>query len=332
MGIAGIVMFFALAAAPPTGVHTEPPCGGRGFSFVRCGLELVEPPALEEGHDQREWLGPELGAAFTDATQHGSPGAYGTAQSLAILGLHTSLVLAGGFGYQPTNAGVAFAEARTDLTSFDTIVFSRAGFPSGTPFAASVELGAAAAFARQFREDPRDDAHITLQCTLRSDMFPEPAVIEVSSLAPPSPSQFARVSRFVTLRTGVEYRLSRSQHASVSPFRVGFNQQTFCGGSINSRVSIRPSVPDVTIASRASVYYTACPADLDSSWFVDDADFLLFAAAYALGDCSDPSMPLGCPADLNYDGVVDAADFVLFLPGYDDGFCPLFGDIDFGPQ
>lgn len=332
MGIAGIVTFIALAATPPTDVHIEPPCGGRASSFVRCGLEQVEPPSFKEDSKQFEWLGLEAGAGFAYATQPGSPGAGGAAQTLVILGIHTSLVLASGFGYQPTNPGIASAEAHTDLTTFDTIVFSRAGFPPGTAFPARVELGASMSFGRQFREDPRDDGHVTLRCTLASDMFPDPAKIEVFSRDQPQLAQNARVSRLVMLRTGVEYRLKRSQHASVSPFRVGVNQQTVSSGQIYSRVSIRPMAPNVTCASRASVFYTACPSDFDMSWFVDDADFLLFAAAYALGDCADPAMPLGCPADLNYDGIVDAADFVLFLPAYDEGICPLFGDIDFGPQ
>ena len=51
---------------------------------------------------------------------------------------------------------------------------------------------------------------------------------------------------------------------------------------------------------------------------------MIFAAAYDLLDCQDPSMPAGCPADLNADGIVDDSDFVLFAAAaYDDQLvCP----------
>lgn len=332
MGIAGIITFIALAAAPPTDVHTEPPSGGSSSSFIRCGLEQVEPPAFKEGSKQFEWLGPEFGGAFADASLQSNPNSYGVAQSFTSLGSQFSLVYIGGFGYQPGGFGLAVGEAHTDLTTFDTIVFARAGFPPGTPFLASVTLDVYGGLSRGFGDDSRDDGHVTLRWSFNSSMIPEPAMIELSSRSPDPPSLPARFSHFVTLRTGVEYRLNRAQHVSVSPVRVGIKQIAFCSGTIGSRITIRPFAPGVTCSSRASVLYTTCPSDLDSSWFVDDADFLLFAAAHALGDCSDPTMPLGCPADLNYDGIVDAADFVLFLPAYDEGYCPLFGDIDFGPQ
>jgi hypothetical protein len=65
-----------------------------------------------------------------------------------------------------------------------------------------------------------------------------------------------------------------------------------------------------------------CPADINGDTFVDDADFSLFAAAYNILDCADPTMPAGCPADLNSDGLVDDADFVLFAAAYDALLCP----------
>ncbi|MBY0111488.1 MAG: hypothetical protein K2Y21_01600 [Phycisphaerales bacterium] len=65
-----------------------------------------------------------------------------------------------------------------------------------------------------------------------------------------------------------------------------------------------------------------CPSDLNADGMVDDSDFSLFAAAYNILDCSDPSMPAGCPADLNFDGFVDDADFSLFAVAYDLLLCP----------
>lgn len=65
-----------------------------------------------------------------------------------------------------------------------------------------------------------------------------------------------------------------------------------------------------------------CAADFNGDNQVDDADFVVFAAAYDLLDCSDPSMPLGCPADLNSDFLVDDSDFVLFVAAYNALICP----------
>lgn len=65
-----------------------------------------------------------------------------------------------------------------------------------------------------------------------------------------------------------------------------------------------------------------CPGDLNNDGFVDDADFVAFAGAYNILDCTDPAMPAGCPADLNADGVVDDLDFVVFASAYNDLLCP----------
>lgn len=67
---------------------------------------------------------------------------------------------------------------------------------------------------------------------------------------------------------------------------------------------------------------TACPGDLNSDSVVDDADFSLFAAAYNILDCADPTMPVGCPADLNGDALVEDADFSIFVVAYDALVCP----------
>lgn len=66
----------------------------------------------------------------------------------------------------------------------------------------------------------------------------------------------------------------------------------------------------------------ACVGDLNADTFVDDADFVLFAVAYNILDCADPSMPAGCPADLNTDSVVDDLDFVIFAAAYNELLCP----------
>ena len=62
--------------------------------------------------------------------------------------------------------------------------------------------------------------------------------------------------------------------------------------------------------------------DLNGDTFVDDSDFVIFASAYNILDCSDPLMPPGCPADLNGDLFVDDSDFVIFANAYNELLCP----------
>ncbi|MBL8887448.1 MAG: LamG domain-containing protein [Phycisphaerales bacterium] len=59
-----------------------------------------------------------------------------------------------------------------------------------------------------------------------------------------------------------------------------------------------------------------CPPDLTCDNVVDDADFVVFVAAYNVLDCADPAMAAGCPADLNGDGLLDDSDFVEFVAAY----------------
>jgi len=70
------------------------------------------------------------------------------------------------------------------------------------------------------------------------------------------------------------------------------------------------------------VSFVACRSDLSADGYVDDTDFVQFAVAYDLLDCTDPNMPAGCPADVNGDGFVDDGDFVLFATAYDLLECP----------
>ncbi len=78
----------------------------------------------------------------------------------------------------------------------------------------------------------------------------------------------------------------------------------------------------IRFASPEPAAIKPCPGDLNGDSFVDDADFVVFAAAYNLLDCADPSMPPACPADLTGDAFVDDADFVLFAAAYDALACP----------
>lgn len=65
-----------------------------------------------------------------------------------------------------------------------------------------------------------------------------------------------------------------------------------------------------------------CSTDFTCDGEVNDADFVVFAAAYNILDCADPAMAAGCPADFNQDGAVDDADFVQFVTAYSLLDCP----------
>jgi len=60
-----------------------------------------------------------------------------------------------------------------------------------------------------------------------------------------------------------------------------------------------------------------CAGDLTADGFVDDSDFVIFAAAYDAF-----SIPPANPAaDLTGDGFVDDSDFVIFAAAYEDFLC-----------
>jgi len=64
-----------------------------------------------------------------------------------------------------------------------------------------------------------------------------------------------------------------------------------------------------------------CPPDLNADSVVDDEDFVIFAAAYDIAECTAPDMPSGCTADFDFSGVVDDQDFALFASRYDRVLC-----------
>jgi len=66
-----------------------------------------------------------------------------------------------------------------------------------------------------------------------------------------------------------------------------------------------------------------CNSDLDCNETVDDADFVVFAAAYNDLLCPEPNpgLPPYCPGDLNSDGMVDDSDFVEFATAYNALLC-----------
>lgn len=72
---------------------------------------------------------------------------------------------------------------------------------------------------------------------------------------------------------------------------------------------------NVTVEVAATSGVT-CDGDLTGDGFVDDSDFVIFAAAYENFECTP-----ACPADFNKDGFVDDADFVTFAAAYEAFAC-----------
>jgi hypothetical protein len=62
----------------------------------------------------------------------------------------------------------------------------------------------------------------------------------------------------------------------------------------------------------------SCRQDFNADGFVDDADFVVFAAAYEAFTVP----PADTRADFNSDGFVDDADFVVFAAAYEAFLCP----------
>lgn len=86
-------------------------------------------------------------------------------------------------------------------------------------------------------------------------------------------------------------------------------------GSYRARVYSNCGTPTLSGAVPLSII---CGGDLNRDGFVEDADFVLFVAAYDQLQCP----PAPCPADLNVDGFVDDLDFVIFATQYDVLICP----------
>lgn len=66
---------------------------------------------------------------------------------------------------------------------------------------------------------------------------------------------------------------------------------------------------------------SVCQGDLNCDRIVTDSDFEMFAFAYDLLICDDPTMPAECPADLDGDSLVSDSDFSIFARAYDRLLC-----------
>lgn len=100
----------------------------------------------------------------------------------------------------------------------------------------------------------------------------------------------------------------------------GIDRFNYNSGTDSWTYSATIATPE-SLGGFAAYVPAACPSDLTGEGFVDDSDFVIFAQAYNILDCEDPTMPLGCPADINLDGIVDDSDFVIFVAAYDELVC-----------
>lgn len=102
------------------------------------------------------------------------------------------------------------------------------------------------------------------------------------------------------------------------------------------RLVANTSTDTATGAASSTAFYeiefelfegSACACDLNADTFVDDADFVVFAAAYNELVCPPPGRGFtdrhaGCPADFDGNSFVDDADFIIFAAAYNELVCP----------
>jgi hypothetical protein len=112
-----------------------------------------------------------------------------------------------------------------------------------------------------------------------------------------------------------------SGHAVLNP-GVTYTVQVKCAATVFATWAGTHSASSQASWSFTSSLTPYCAGDLNYDGQVDDQDFVFFAAAYNLLECTDPNMPLGCPADLNGDGAVDDTDFTIFAAAYNTFVCP----------
>ncbi|MBL8887447.1 MAG: hypothetical protein JNK16_12370 [Phycisphaerales bacterium] len=129
-----------------------------------------------------------------------------------------------------------------------------------------------------------------------------------------SPNLWADVSDGTIQYAGGQLDVSRSESDSLQLFL----NTTPGARPIRFRCIVTNSCGSITSEPATLV---PCQSDLTCDNVVDDADFVVFVAAYNVLDCADPAMAVGCPADLNGDGLVDDADFVVFVSAYNNLGC-----------
>lgn len=108
------------------------------------------------------------------------------------------------------------------------------------------------------------------------------------------------------------------QPVALSPKVPGIQSIT-----LDNWVPVVVPVNDVPLAEKEPCFTKRCVGDLNGDGFVDDDDFVIFAAAYNVLVCpTNPALYSCCPADFNGDGFVDDDDFVMFAAAYNALLCP----------
>lgn len=129
--------------------------------------------------------------------------------------------------------------------------------------------------------------------------------------------------------SGLGYSWKKDGQALLeSPELIGVatNTLTLLGASSTSAgdyqcvISTNCSDQDTDIAT-LQLFGDCCPTDLNGDSATDDADFVLFVAAYNILDCTDQDMPADCPSDFNGDNAVNDTDFVTFVAAYNELLC-----------
>ncbi len=112
---------------------------------------------------------------------------------------------------------------------------------------------------------------------------------------------------------------------SIQPGYAYYVLISYSTGIVDNAGGVNEGASSVGFTRNSYSYFNTrgpCPADLNGDGVVDDADFVIFVAAYNLLYCSDALMPEGCASDLTNDGYVLDDDFVAFVPAYNDLLCP----------
>jgi hypothetical protein len=107
------------------------------------------------------------------------------------------------------------------------------------------------------------------------------------------------------------------------PALISVDPSVVCGSNATIRLNVTTAQGPFTINYTVKMGPTNnicaspaayCDGDLNDDGFIDDTDFVLFAAAYNLLNSGG--------GDLNFDTLTDDADFVLFAAAYDLLVCP----------
>lgn len=146
---------------------------------------------------------------------------------------------------------------------------------------------------------------VTIVATLYGGRSGEGGVYQVS-LAP----EFGDA---VFVSSGGDYSTERTLPPGTYIFRAASFADASCsGGCLQTEIA--------QWTTRVTFSAPPCPADLTGDTLVDDADFVMFVAAYNELLC--PESPSACPADFNHDGMVEDSDFVFFAAAYNELLCP----------